>query len=154
MVDDGRPIRPEERSGVLAPSNLERFAANWFDPAAATTMAVDTYWSVAWNLSAGQTISQKILEFPAITVSIESGSVAVPYLVTTVQRRAWTRTIEGSGEVFAIRLRPAGLAVVSDLDPRRVAPEQPITAFGPRVVRACRDHRAREFALRTGSSCR
>ncbi|PYE19239.1 AraC family transcriptional regulator [Williamsia limnetica] len=128
MVDDGRPIRPDERSGVLTPTNLERFAANWFDPADAARKAVDTYWSVSWHLPAGQTISQKVLEFPAITVSIESGSVAFPYVVTAVQRRAWTRTIEGSGEVFAIRLRPAGLAVVSDLDPRKLPPEQPITA--------------------------
>lgn len=34
--------------------------------------------------------------------------------------RAWRRVIHGTGQVFAIRLRPAGLAVLSDLTPADV----------------------------------
>lgn len=134
--DDGRPIRQDERSGVLVPANLQRFAANWFEPADALREVVDAYWSVSWNLDAGEKISQKILEYPAITTSIEAGSVAAPYVLTTVQRRTWARVIEGSGHVFAIRLRPAGFAVVSDLNPREMNPEQPITeTLDPRLHR-------------------
>ncbi|OZE84885.1 AraC family transcriptional regulator [Rhodococcus sp. 15-649-1-2] len=123
-----RPIDVTERSGVLGPANLPLFDAQWFTPAQSVRDVVDTYWSVEWNLPDGTDIDQQVLEFPAVTLSIESGSVPAPFMLTNVQRRAWSRTIRGTGRVFAIRLRPAGLAVLSDLDPSNVEQEQPVTA--------------------------
>ncbi len=102
---------------MLAPSNLARFAAEWISPTPALSEVVDTYWSVQWNLAAGEEIAQRIVDFPAITLSVEQGSVPAPYVVTRVRPGAWSRVIAGSGSVFAIRLRPAGLAVLSELTP-------------------------------------
>lgn len=122
-----KPIDVHERSGVMAPSLLRRFDATWHEPAAEVGDVVDAYWSVRWELSADEIIEQRVLEFPAVTVSMETGSVPAPFMLTNVQRRAWSRTIEGRGFVFAVRLRPAGLAVVSSLDPTRLQATQPIT---------------------------
>ncbi len=116
-----RPITATERSGVIAPRNLERYEARWITPAPALDAVVDRYWSVRWAFSKGERISQRILTHPAVTLSVESGDVPAPLVVTGVHRGAWERDINGRGRVFALRLRPAGLAVVSDLAPGDVA---------------------------------
>lgn len=116
-----RSIQPDERSGVLHPTNLERYGARWFAPADDVAPVVDRYWHVRWNLEVGEQINQRIIELPAVTLSIEEGAVPAPLVVTGVQNRAWTRQIIRSGSVFGIRLRPAGLAVVSDLAPNQIA---------------------------------
>jgi len=116
-----RTISAEERTGVLEPDNLARFGARWYAPSGAAAEVVDTYWSVVWNLGVDETLTQRILELPAITLSVESGEgVPAPLVLSPVQRRAWVRTITGRGRAFGIRLRPAGLAVVSDLRPQDV----------------------------------
>lgn len=122
-----QPIEAGERTGVLNPANLSLFDAKWLTPSENVSSAVAAYWSVKWRMAPGHAVEQTILEFPAVTLSIESGSVPAPYVVTGVQRRAWSRTISGEGEVFAIRLRPAGLSVVSDLDPTGIGVAQAVT---------------------------
>lgn len=117
-ADEGvpsRPIAPQERTGVLHPENLERYAARWIDPSPAISEVVDRYWHVRWALPAHEFIDQRIVTLPAITLSIEAGDVPAPLVITGAQRSAWERRIGGYGEVFAVRLRPAGLAVVGDL---------------------------------------
>jgi hypothetical protein len=54
-------------------------------------------------------IDQRIIDLPAVTVTIEDGDVPAPLVVTGLHGQAWKRRITGTGEVFAIRLRPAGL---------------------------------------------
>ena len=127
MDDPTRRIETTERSGVLVPANLSRFAAGWLTPAAEVRDVVETYWTVNWRFAPAERVHQRIVDFPAITVSIEAGDVPAEFVVSAVRRRAWSRVIQGSGSVFAIRLRPAGLAVLSDLDPLRLGPEQGIT---------------------------
>lgn len=117
-ADEGVPSRsiaPDERTGVLHPENLERYAARWIDPSPAVTEVVDRYWHVRWALPPRESIDQRIVTLPAITLSIESGDVPAPLVITGAQRSAWERRIHGHGEVFAVRLRPAGLAVLGDI---------------------------------------
>ncbi len=116
-----RTIRPDERSGVLHPENLERYGARWFEPDAAIGDVVEQYWHVRWRMDRGQSITQRIITLPAVTLSIEDGDVPAPLVVTGVHRHTWMREIAGSGSVLGIRLRPAGLAVLSDLGPERIA---------------------------------
>lgn len=116
-----RAIDPGERSGVVAPANLARYAARWLEPDPAVSEVVDRYWSVRWTLDDGECISQRILTHPAVTLSVEEGEVPAPLVVTGVHRGAWSREIRRSGSVFAVRLRPAGLAVLSTLRPADVA---------------------------------
>lgn len=120
-IDDG------ERSGVLVPANLARFDAQWVAAAGTVGDVVDTYWSVRWRLAPNEAVAQKIVDFPAITLSIESGDVPAPFLITAVRPGAWSREIRGRGSVFAIRLRPAGLRVLTDLDAASLPHERAIT---------------------------
>lgn len=115
-----RPILPDDRSGVLLPGHLERYAANWIAPAPEVATVVDQFWHVSWAFAEDESTDQRIIDLPAVTVTIEDGDVPAPLVVTGVQTGAWRRTIRGSGRVFAIRLRPAGLTVISDLAPAAV----------------------------------
>lgn len=116
-----RPIVPDERSGVLFPARLERFAANWIAPHPSVSAVVDQYWHVSWDLDEDERLTQRVIDLPAITLTTEEGNVPAPLVVTGVHARAWRRTIFGRGAVFAVRLRPAGLAVLGDLAPSSVA---------------------------------
>lgn len=82
---------------------------------------------MSWHLPPDENVEQRIVDFPAITFSIEEGDVPAGLLATAVRPQAWSRVIRGRGSVFAIRLRPAGLAVLSDLDPLALDREQEIT---------------------------
>ncbi|MEV6305563.1 helix-turn-helix domain-containing protein [Actinoplanes sp. NPDC051861] len=113
-------IRDTDRTGVLHPANLARYAAARHPAGPAVAPVVDHFWTVAWNL-AGERVDQRILSDPAVTLTIEAGHVPAELVVTGVHRRAWRREIAGWGTGFAIRLRPAGLAVVSDLAPAAIA---------------------------------
>ncbi|WP_375002966.1 helix-turn-helix domain-containing protein [Aeromicrobium sp. CTD01-1L150] len=116
-----RPIAASERSGVLYPDRLARYAAGWIAPDPAVAAVVDQYWHVSWALDEGERLDQPIIDLPAVNVTVEEGDVPAPLVVTGVHGRAWRRIIHGTGQVFAIRLRPAGLAVLSDLAPPHVA---------------------------------
>ncbi|KQQ94740.1 AraC family transcriptional regulator [Leifsonia sp. Leaf325] len=100
---------------MLDPHNVVRFAAHWIDPHPSVATVVDRYWHVRWALPSDEVIVQRIIDLPAVTLSIEDGAVPAPLVVTGVQSRAWLRRIHGTGSVFALRLRPAGLAVLGDL---------------------------------------
>lgn len=112
-------IRPDEASGVLHPENLVRYAARWIEPDPAVRDVVDTYWHVRWSLD--EVVDQTIVDLPAVTLTVETGDVPAHLVVTGPHRRAWQRRITGSGDVFAIRLRPAGLGVLSALRPQDLA---------------------------------
>ena len=124
-----RPIRPDETSGVLHPDNLTRYDARWIDPDPAVRDVVDQYWHVRWRLDPDESIAQTIVDLPAVTLTIEAGDVPSALVVTGLHHGAWRRRISGSGDVFAIRLRPAGLGVLGSLRPQDVADaEVPLTA--------------------------
>ena len=105
---------------MLAPDNLTRYGAHWLAPDPTVADVVDQYWYVSWNLG-DQSVDQRIIDAPAVTLTVEDGDVPAPLVITGVQTRAWHRTIQGRGRVFAIRLRPAGLAVLGALSPQRLA---------------------------------
>lgn len=131
LTSDARehPIAASERSGVLYPERLARYQAGWIDPDPAVSTVVDQYWHVSWALDGGERLDQPIIDLPAVTLTVEEGDVPAPLVVTGVHDRAWRRTIGGTGGVFAIRLRPAGLAVLSELTPAQVADATvPLTA--------------------------
>ena len=68
----GRAIEASERSGVLAPQNLARFRAQWFEPHPELSNIVDSYWSVRWQLNSEEVVRQPILAAPGVTLSFES----------------------------------------------------------------------------------
>lgn len=143
MTSDARehPIAASERSGVLYPERLARYRAGWIDPDPAVSAVVDQYWHVSWALDCGERVDQPIIDLPAVTLTVEEGEVPAQLVVTGVHGKAWRRTIGGTGQVFAIRLRPAGLAVLSDLTPAQVADATvPLTARLDARVHALMQH--------------
>ncbi|MEU4625015.1 AraC family transcriptional regulator [Actinoplanes sp. NPDC023801] len=121
MTTTSRMLGEADRSGVLHPGNLRLYEATVHDCGPAAAVAVDHFWTVAWALSDGTVIEQRVITDPAVTLTVEAGAVPAALVVTGVHSTAWSRDITGSGSVFAIRLRPAGLAVVSDLTPAMIA---------------------------------
>lgn len=122
MDANARAVSADERWGVLHPENLRRhYGAQMIAPEPSIAEVVHHFWHVQWDLSGGEVIPQRIIATPAITLTIERGNVPAPLVVTGVYRETWEREISGWGEVFAIRLRPAGLAVLTDLEPDSVA---------------------------------
>lgn len=131
-------VKPVERSGVLHPVNVERFSARWIVPGPAARDVIDTYWTAEWQFAENEKIDQRIIDHPSITLSIERGNVLAPFVVSSVRAKAWRRTISGTGDVFALRLRPAGLAVLTDLDPTALTGERALTPA---------DHRAHSLLV-------
>ena len=113
--------RIDERSGVLHPENLARYHARRFEAHRDIAEVVDHFWQVRWHLDSGEVISQRIIDAAGVHLTVEEGAVPAPLVITGVHRRAWHRQIRESGSAFGIRLRPAGLAVVSDLAPEDIA---------------------------------
>lgn len=114
-------VRVDARSGVLHPENLARYDVRRFEPHPDISEVVDYFWHVRWHLDEGKVISQRIIDAVNVHLTVEEGAVPAPLVVTGVHRRVWHRQIRDSGSAFGIRLRPAGLAVVSDLTPSRIA---------------------------------
>lgn len=114
-------VRLDARSGVLHPENLARYDVRRFEPHPDISEVVDYFWHVRWHLDEGEVISQRIIDAVNVHLTVEEGAVPAPLVVTGVHRRVWHRQIRDSGSAFGIRLRPAGLAVVSDLTPSRIA---------------------------------
>lgn len=108
-------IHEAERSGVIHPRNLARFGARWLNPTPRVASVIDQYWHTHWALPPGEVIPQRILTEPAVTLSIEAGAVPARFVLTGVHGGAWHRDITGSGDVFAIRLRPAGLVLLGGI---------------------------------------
>lgn len=121
MDNPARSMVRDERWGVLHPENLARYGAQLTLPDPSIADVVDHFWHVRWNLNHAEVIPQRIIATPAVTFTVEAGDVPAPLVVTGVYGRAWERSISGRGDVFAIRLRPAGLAVLSDLTPGQIA---------------------------------
>jgi AraC-like DNA-binding protein len=138
-----KKVAAVERSGILHPSNVDRFSARWIAPAEDLRDVIDTYWTAEWHLPNGEAIDQRIIDHPSITLSIERGQVLAPFVVSSVRAKAWRRTISGRGDVFALRLRPAGLPILTDLDPAALTGERALTSG---------DHRARRLLEAIGEA--
>ena len=102
---------------MLAPDNLTRYGAHWLAPDPTVADVVDQYWCVSWNLG-DQSVDQRIIDAPAVTLTVEEGDVPAPLVITGVQARACTarfRAVEGSSPYgcdrrdspFSARCRPS-----------------------------------------------
>ena len=69
-TENMQKVEAAERSGILHPSNVERFSARWIAPGADVRDVIDTYWTAEWQLAEGETIDQRIIDHPSITLSI------------------------------------------------------------------------------------
>jgi AraC-like DNA-binding protein len=80
---------------------------------------VENYWSLSWDLPSGTSYESQTLPHPACTLSVERGHTrpgigSDPVVVTGVVTRRFDVTVAGQGWVFAAKLRPGGLAALTD----------------------------------------
>lgn len=87
-------------------------------PSPDLALHVEHYWRVSWNLHGGAPVAQETLPYPSVHLVFEAGGPRV----YGVPRGKFTRVLEGSGRVFAVKFRPAAfhsflgapLAVLTD----------------------------------------
>ena len=73
------------------------------EPVAELAEVIEHFWSVKWDLRGREPLTAQTLPHPSVHVVIEGGK----HEVTGVATRRFTRTLEGKGEVFGIKFRPA-----------------------------------------------
>ena len=123
-----RPVDPEVR-GVLHRLAVGEHALERSAPPPALEEWVEHFWRVRWNLEGLPAQVQETLPHPNVQLVLEPG-LAAAYGVHTGR---WSRTLEGRGQAFGIKLRAGALRpfirhAVSDLADRSVPLE---TLFGP-----------------------
>jgi len=64
---------------------------------------VDHFWTVVWDLPAGQTYDARLLTYASVNLSVTNSEADV----TGVVRRRYERHLEGSGYAVGARFRPA-----------------------------------------------
>jgi len=123
-----RPVDPEVR-GVLHRLAVGEHALERSAPPPALEEWVEHFWRVRWNLEGLPAQVQETLPHPNVQLVVEPG-LAAAY---GVHSGRWSRTLEGRGQAFGVKLRPGALRpfiqhAVSELADRSI----PLaTLFGP-----------------------
>ena len=132
------PARPPSRSnddstrGIIdVAAGLERFALQRFEPSPELTWAVHRYWSVAWDLPAGETHDQRVVPHVAVHLVFERGAANLE----VISRSDFVRHLVGRSHVFGVKFRPASFRPFLDHPVATIAgrrmPAAPI--LGPEV---------------------
>jgi AraC-like DNA-binding protein len=123
-----RPLAKPAR-GILNPTlRPTRVTHARLGPSPALAPFVEHFWTVRWDLGEASHLAQT-LPHPSVHLSIEGAA----HDLVGVHTRRFTRTLEGSGRVFAVKFRPGMFSgflgkPVSTLANRRVPLER---LFGP-----------------------
>jgi AraC-like DNA-binding protein len=121
--------------GVLRPGVASaRFTLARHRPAAALAPFVEYHWILRWDLRGQPPHSQTILPHPNVNLSFEPTGAGI----YGVDRRLFTRSLTGRGQVLGVRFRAGGFrpfwqAPVSQLTDRVVPAGR---LFGPAAERA------------------
>jgi AraC-like DNA-binding protein len=84
-------------TGPASPVSIERRAAT-----GRAALFVRHYWLPRWNLPAGATLRQDVLEYPTANLVVEAETASL----FRAHRGLGSRTLEGSGWAFGVLLRP------------------------------------------------
>jgi AraC-like DNA-binding protein len=113
--------------GVLRPALAARhFTLARLEPSPALAPFVDFIWILRWDLRGRPAHEQTILPHPNVNLGFEASGAAI----YGVDRRLFTRCLDGQGKALGIRFRPGGFrpfwgAPVSQLTDR-VVPAAPV----------------------------
>jgi AraC-like DNA-binding protein len=116
--------------GVLRPDlAARRFTLDRYLPSAALAPFVEYHWVLHWDLRGQPPHEQTILPHPNVNLSFEPSGTAI----YGVDRRLFTRSLRGRGQVLGVRFRAGGFrpfwgAPVSQLTDRVVPTAR---LFGP-----------------------
>ena len=73
------------------------------EPVAELAEVIEHFWGVKWDLRGREPLTAQTLPHPSVHVVIEGAR----HEVTGVATRRFSRTLEGQGQVFGIKFRPA-----------------------------------------------
>jgi AraC-like DNA-binding protein len=91
--------------GVLRPAlAAERFTLARFEPSPALAPFVDFCWILRWDRRGQPLHEQTILPHPNVNLGFEASGSAI----YGVDRRLFTRSLDGQGKALGIRFRPGG----------------------------------------------
>lgn len=93
-----------DEPAILGPrSALQHFDLARYPAPAPLTSFVDHFWTVVWDLPAGQTYDARLLPYAAVNLSVTNTEADV----TGVVRRRYERHLAASGYAVGARFRPA-----------------------------------------------
>jgi len=89
---------------LLRPRTFDAVQLSRVAPTAELTGLVDIFWSVAWDLPAGEERTQETLPYPAVHLVVEDGTARI-YGVATER---FTRRLSGCDWVLGVKFHPGG----------------------------------------------
>jgi AraC-like DNA-binding protein len=96
--------------GILNPYNgLQRFALDRRAPPPELEPWVQRYWTVCWNLPAGEQFEQEVLPHPSVQLAFEAHGATVHGIGT----RRFLARLEGSGRVLGVKFLPGAFVAFS-----------------------------------------
>ena len=96
--------------GILNPYNgLQRFALDRGAPPPELAPWVQRYWTVRWNLPAGEQFEQEVLPHPSVQLAFEAHGATVHGIGT----RRFVARLEGSGRVLGVKFLPGAFVAFS-----------------------------------------
>jgi AraC-like DNA-binding protein len=112
-------------------AGLERFSLQRFEPSPELTWAVHRYWTVAWDLPAGEQHDQRVVPHVAVHLVFERGAANLE----VINQSDFVRNLVGCSHVFGVKFRPASFRPfidrpVAEISNRRM-PAAPV--LGPEV---------------------
>ncbi|TDP94010.1 AraC family transcriptional regulator [Labedaea rhizosphaerae] len=100
------PVEKDTRGIVRPAAGLRKFRLDRFEPSPEVARFVDRYWLSSWHLPPGERHEQQVLVHPVINVVFDTDAREV--VVSGVQRRTYTRVLEGHGSALGVMFRPGG----------------------------------------------
>ena len=89
--------------GILRPRmSLEYFDYVRHEPPAPLADVIENFWTITWDLPAGETYTAQVLPYPSVNLSITNTESDVTGLV----RRRYERHLTGHGYGVGARFRP------------------------------------------------
>jgi AraC-like DNA-binding protein len=90
--------------GILRPrTSFEHFDYVRHEPATPLADVIENFWTITWELPAGETYTAQVLPYPSVNLSITNTESEVTGLV----RRRYDRQLTGHGYAVGARFRPA-----------------------------------------------
>ncbi|WP_166355941.1 helix-turn-helix domain-containing protein [Phytoactinopolyspora limicola] len=120
MTTATQPPRPPQQpaptastKGLLNPLATSRHVDLRRYPASSQTgQFVERYWSVRWDVPAGETYEVQLIPHPCVNITFLPGAGGQVHGVGT---RSWSRPLTGSGYVIGVKLRPGGFTAITGI---------------------------------------
>jgi AraC-like DNA-binding protein len=97
------PVAPPPR-GILGLPDRLPYRVSRTPPSEDLDWCVERFWTSAWKVPAGRTVTARILPHPTVNITITLGHRTL--IITGVAAGVFTRTLTGTDEVFGIKLQP------------------------------------------------